>query len=314
MQVFNNLESYLKIEGGRSQKIALTIGNFEGLHLGHRELISRLVAGARQSGALPALITFEPHPLQFFKPQLGPLRITSAMEESRLLSEWGIAVCFHLKFDQRMSNLSAEEFMKMLTVLPIESVFVGDDFSFGKSKTGGFKDLLRFFSTQQVKCNQMDSFLLEGKRVSSSLIRQELSFANYELASKYLGRPYALEGEVVRGESRGRTIGFPTANVDVSQFFLPKLGVSACRVWVGKRHFLAVTNLGVRPTFHQDKQANLEIHLLGFSEDIYGQNIRVEFVKYLRPEMKFDGIEQLKAQIRKDILAAKVALNEKKDS
>lgn len=314
MRIFNHLESYLKSEGRGSQKLALTIGNFEGLHLGHRELISRLVASARRSGALPALITFEPHPLQFFKPQVGPLRITSVQEESRLLSEWGIEICFHLRFDQKMANLSADEFMNMLSVLPVESIFVGDDFSFGKSKSGGFKDLTRFFSGGKVDCNQMESFLFEGRRVSSTLIRQEISVANYASVSRYLGRPYQIEGPVIRGESRGRTIGFPTANVDVSSFFLPKFGVSACLATIGEKQCQAVANLGIRPTFHQDKQANLEVHLLDFSADIYGQNIQIEFVKYLRPEMKFGGIEQLKAQIREDILAAKVALNEKKDS
>jgi len=285
----------------------LTIGNFDGVHLGHRALLARLTATAAQVGLPAAVLTFEPHPREFFAPESAPPRLSTLREKLELIADDGVAIAYVCHFNARFAALSAGEFIERVLVgaLRVRHLIVGDDFRFGARRTGDFA-LLRDAGADLGFCVEaMDSVTLEGERASSSAVRDALQDGRLEHAARLLGRPYSIDGRVVRGEQIGRQLGFATANIRIKHEGPPLQGVFAVEVkgLPGGPH-RGAANLGYRPTAHQASRPLLEVHLFDFSADIYGAHLNVRFLHKLRDEMKFPDFDALKAQIARDVEAA----------
>ncbi|WP_300337986.1 bifunctional riboflavin kinase/FAD synthetase [Accumulibacter sp.] len=285
----------------------LTIGNFDGVHLGHRALLARLTATAAQVGLPAAVLTFEPHPREFFAPESAPPRLSTLREKLELIADDGVEIAYVCHFNAHFAALSAGEFIERVLVgaLRVRHLIVGDDFRFGTRRTGDFA-LLRDAGAHLGFCVEaMDSVTLEGERASSSAVRDALQDGRLEHAARLLGRPYSIDGRVVRGEQIGRQLGFATANIRIKHERPPLQGVFAVEVkgLPGGPH-RGAANLGYRPTAHQASRPLLEVHLFDFSADIYGAHLNVRFLHKLRDEMKFPDFDALKAQIARDVEAA----------
>ncbi len=299
----------------------LTIGVFDGLHVGHRHVIERVKTLADQLGVQSALVTFDPHPAQLLRPELAPLLLTGLDHKLELLAEMGVDTVVVVPFDVDRAAESAEGFVHSVLIdcLGARAVVVGEDFHFGKGRLGNVELLQEMGESNGFEVHAQPLIPRPGPlaadgaktSVSSTAVRQALSHGDVSAAYGYLGRPHEVRGEVVTGDQRGRTIGFPTANVIVDpKFAIPADGVYAG--WYitpdGSRHRAAV-NIGRRPTFYEDADVSLiEAHLIGFEGDLYGQPARVQFAERLRGEQKFNGIDELQAQLTRDIAAAEVAL------
>ena len=291
----------------------LTIGNFDGVHLGHRALLARLKTRAEQNHLLPAVLTFEPHPRDYFSPQTAPARLTTLREKLELISDEGIAMAYVGHFNAGFAARSAEEFIERILVatLRVKHLIVGDDFCFGAGRRGNFAMLQEAGETFDFSVEAVESVILDGVRVSSSAVREALAAGQMERAASLLGRPYSIDGRVVHGDKVGRQLGFATANIRIKHNPPPLLGVFAVEVTEAietttakGRKFKGVANLGVRPSLTETPRPLLEVHLLDFAGDIYGQHLNVRFVHKLRDEMKFPDFDALKAQIACDVEAA----------
>lgn len=286
----------------------LTMGTFDGVHRGHQVIIRRLIAGAHAGNAPAVVLTFEPHPVALLRPEKAPLLLTSADERAALLGELGVDLVITHPFDHEVAALSAREFLvRLQTHLGFTQFWVGYDFAMGHNREGTLPVLRQFGSELGYTLQVIEPITLGGKTISSSQIRNLIAEGNVAEAAERLGRPYRLSGQVVEGAKRGRTIGIPTANLalDAKRAY-PARGVYACRAWVNGERVDAVTNIGLRPTFENGTaQTSVEVHLLDFSGDLYGQELGLEFVGRLRDEQKFSGIEALVAQIQQDIRQAR---------
>jgi riboflavin kinase / FMN adenylyltransferase len=285
----------------------VTVGNFDGVHLGHQAVIGQLKQHAKSLGVLSVLLTFEPQPLEHFRPEAAPARLTSFREKFLQLRAEGIdkLVCLH--FQSSLAKVSAEDFVQKLFVdaMNMKGIIIGDDFRFGRDREGDINVLRSMGEEAGFDVIPIQSFSLGGARVSSSRIRQALADHDFDSASSLLGRPYSISGRVRHGDKRGRQLGFPTANISLSRTTSPLLGVYAVRVrGVEDKVINGVANIGTRPVF-DGKQLLLEVHLLDYQNDIYGKHIEVEFLQYLRGETKFASIDDLKKQIDQDIDDAK---------
>lgn len=288
----------------------LALGSFDGVHLGHQEVIRSLVGAARSAGARSAVLTFFPHPKRLLQHIAGPYYITLLEDRVALLAELGVDLIITHPFTEEVRQTRAADFVeKLLTHLDMRQIW-GGNFAFGYKREGDvpFLRLLgagRGFSVELVQSMVMVS----GEWVSSSRIRRDLQVGEIEDVNACLGRPYHVRGVVVYGNQRGRTIGFPTANVDAwAEQLLPGHGVYGTYAWVGQTRYLAATNVGVRPTV-DGHTVKVEAHLLDFDGDLYGQELRVEFVTHIRNEHKFTGLEALKAQIKQDVAEIRQRLN-----
>lgn len=286
----------------------LTIGNFDGVHLGHRALLARLNRCARQYGLPAAVLTFEPHPREFFSPQTAPARLTTLREKLELLADDGVDLTHVCHFRAPFAALSAEEFIARVLVgaLRVRLLLVGDDFRFGAGRTGDFALLRDRSATFGFQVQTMDSVTVDGERVSSSAVRKALQEGRLAQATRLLGRPYAIDGRVVRGDQIGRTLGFATANMRIKHERPPLLGVFAVEVHglPGGPH-RGAANLGYRPSAQPLARPLLEVHLLDFSADIYGAHLSVRFLHKLRNEMSFPDFSALKTQIAADVDATR---------
>ncbi|MEY2632372.1 MAG: hypothetical protein RIR00_1026 [Pseudomonadota bacterium] len=285
----------------------LTLGNFDGVHLGHAALIARLRAKAAELGLPAAVLTFEPHPREFFAPQQAPARLTTLREKLELLADLGVDVSCVCRFNAPFAALSAEAFIRDVVVggLQARHVIIGDDFRFGARRAGDLALLQQRGAELGFTAEAMGSVLAVDERVSSSGVREALARGDMERATVLLGRPYIIDGRVVHGDKIGRQLGFATANIRIKHNPLPMTGVFAVEVaGVGTGLRLGVANLGTRPTLG-GLRTLLEIHLFDFSGDIYGAHLSVRFVHKLRDEMKFPDLSALKAQIGRDVLAAR---------
>lgn len=285
----------------------LAIGNFDGVHLGHGALVRRLVQAARQHAGVPTVLTFEPHPREFFSPKSAPARLTTLREKLELLNECGAEQAMVCRFDAAFAALSAEQFVEEVLVrgLQVRHVIIGDDFRFGKGRKGDL-ELLRVEGEKHgFGVEAMESVIVDGERVSSSGVRDALAGGDMERAARLLGRPYVIDGRVVHGDKIGRQIGFSTANIRIKHNPLPMTGVFAVEVGgLGDQPLPAVANLGIRPTVNGTRPL-LEVHLFDFDRDIYGAHLSVRFVHKLRDEQKFPSFDALKAQIALDAQAAR---------
>ena len=285
----------------------LTIGNFDGVHLGHRALLARLTAAAAKAGLPAAVLTFEPHLREFFAPQSAPPRLSTLREKLELLADDGVELTYVCHFNARFAGLSAEVFIERVLVgaLRVRHLIVGDDFRFGTRRSGDFALLREAGDRLGFQVEAMDSVTLEGERASSSAVRDALQDGRLEHAARLLGRPYSIDGRVVRGDQIGRQLGFATANIRIKHERPPLQGVFAVEVkgLPGGPH-RGAANLGYRPTANQVARPLLEVHLFDFAADIYGAHLNVRFLHKLRDEMKFPDFDALKAQIANDVKAA----------
>lgn len=291
----------------------IAIGNFDGVHNGHVAVIDAARAEARRLGRPLAVLTFAPHPRRFFRPDQPPFLLTRLRTKLRLFAGLGVEFAHVLRFDARLAGVTAEQFVDDLLVdqLAARHVAVGYDFVFGKGRAGR-ADLLRarlaVAGVATTTVAAVASATGPNAVFSSTAARGALAAGDLATAQAILGRPFSIEGRVAIGDRRGRTIGFPTANLWLGEYVRPRFGVYAVCVDIAGRSHPGVANLGLRPTFGGDREPRLEVHLLDFAGDLYGQRICVDLLQFLRAEQKFDGIDALKAQIALDAASARAAL------
>jgi riboflavin kinase/FMN adenylyltransferase len=286
----------------------LAIGNFDGLHLGHRALLERLTAKARQLDLPASVMTFEPHPRELFAPDQAPARLTSLREKLGLLEACGVDRAYVCHFSHKLAALSADQFIDRLLVggLAVRYLIIGDDFRFGRGRGGDFALLQQAGVEHNFGVEAMHTVDLDGERVSSSAVREALAAGDLEHAARLLGRPYNISGRVVHGDKIGRRLGFPTANIQLKRKRVPLAGVFAVTVsGVDKRHLPGAASLGVRPTLGNGLKPVLEVHLFDFDREIYGSHVTVHFLHKLRDEAKYDSLAALTAQIERDVAATR---------
>jgi riboflavin kinase / FMN adenylyltransferase len=286
----------------------VSIGNFDGMHLGHQALFSELQSGLGADG-VRVLITFFPHPRVFFHRQSLP-HITSLREKIRQAAAIGIDFFFIVRFDRQLSQLTAGDFLQRYIKQCCDPrlVVVGDDWGFGRGRSAGVEELRRYGSDNGIAVNVVAGKLVEGTRVSSRAIREALSAGKLNVAEQLLGRRFSFSGIVIHGDHRGARLGFPTANISPPNQLLPQDGVYASRLLHRGRWYAAVSNVGVRPTFGGMRRL-VETHVLDKEElQLYQQRVELEFVARLREERRFSGQEELQAQIAADVLAAREKL------
>ena len=290
----------------RHRGCVLTIGNFDGVHLGHQAVLSRVVAIARQMQLPSCVMLFEPQPLELFAGDAAPARLTRFREKYVALAELGIDRLLCVHFTPAFAAQAPEQFIQQLLLkqLGVEQLIVGDDFRFGKNRSGSFELLTLAAEQHQFGLCSTSSLLLGEQRISSTLIRQALAEDNLTLASEMLGRPFALTGRVRHGRKLGRDLGFPTANVFLYRRKLPVAGVYAITANTVYGRFQGVANIGNRPTVQGQRQ-QLEAHLFDFKGDLYGSQIKVLLQHKLRNEQRFASLAELQQQIAADVTAAK---------
>jgi len=292
MQVFRHFPSQ------SCPPLALAIGNFDGMHLGHQTLLAKLTEVAKNKGLTPAVMTFEPHPREFFTPQNAPARLTTLREKLEYFVEANIEKVFICAFNQKFAQISAIDFMQNILrqQLNANTILVGEDFRFGARRLGSVDD----FRNNGFDLIDLPQVNFEQQRVSSTLVRNALAAGDLLHAAQLLGRPYSISGKVVHGAKRGRQMGFPTANIHMRHERPALTGVYAVKL----DGLPSVANLGVRPTIAGIPKLLLEVHVLDFDGDLYGRHVHVQFLKKLREEMKFENLDALKTQIGKDIQVA----------
>ena len=292
--------------------VALTIGNFDGVHLGHQALLENLKCEAGTRGLDTAVIVFEPHPREFFAPQQAPTRLTSLREKLEILKGLGVGHVHICRFNREFAALPPEEFVSRILVdgLKARYVLVGDDFRFGAKRAGDFDGLLVYGEKYGFKAEAMHTIEAAGQRASSTAVREALAGGDMAGAAQLLGRPYSISGRVVGGDRLGSKIGYPTANIQLKHNRPPVKGVFAVRVQgLGTPDWPGVANLGTRPSVHPNGNPTLEVHLFDLERDLYRRHLRVEFLHKLRDEAKFPNFEALVAQIGKDAAQARELLN-----
>ena len=291
----------------------ITLGNFDGLHLGHQELIKRIIQRAEETASLSMVVTFRPHPLKILAPDKCPPLISIYEEKIRLLEKLGIDVLVKIPFSLDFAAMEPRAFVKDLLcdLLGAKEIFVGYNYRFGKGRKGDIRLLRELGEEFGFAVREIDQVSLNGEVISSTRIRQLLKNGEVEAAAKFLGRPYALCGIVVKGDGRGRGLGFPTANIASRHAIIPSNGVYAVKLSVRDRDYNGVVNIGMRPTFEPGTLA-IEVHIFDFDEDIYGEEITVSFMRKIREEKKFRNAGALIKQISKDITEARRLLSEEK--
>lgn len=293
----------------RTGKTSVAIGNFDGVHLGHQALIESMLEQARLKKLCPTVLTFYPHPVELLKPHKKLERLTTTSEKLFLLEKLGVEQVLVARFNEELSKLSPEKFFAtyLKNGLRAETLHVGFNFCFGKDKSGNTETLATLSKENGIFLKVEEQVDASGERVSSSSIRRYLAEGQVAHAGRLLGRPYSITGQVVKGDQRGRKLGFPTANLRCPlDKIVPLNGVYLTRVNWQKEELKAVTNVGIRPTFtSQDTLPIIEVHLLDFDSQIYDEFLTVDFVDRIRPEKKFSTVEELKDQIQKDVEMAR---------
>ncbi len=284
--------------------LALAIGNFDGMHLGHQAMMDKLIGTAQSQGLKAAVMTFEPHPREFFTPGNAPTRLSSLREKLELFAEAGVEYAYVCHFNRRFAEVSAEDFMQRILrqAMNVKAVLVGEDFRFGAGRRGAQAD----FVSAGFQIISLPDVMLDQRRVSSTAVREALAQGDLGRAEKLLGRPYTISGKVVHGDKVGRTWGYPTANIHMLHDRPPLFGVYAVKLeGLAESPLPGVASLGVRPTVKQGGKPTLEVHLFDFQQDIYGKHVRVHFLHKIRDEMKFADIETLKTWIASDAQKAR---------
>ncbi|MEJ5349599.1 MAG: bifunctional riboflavin kinase/FAD synthetase [Desulfosoma sp.] len=309
MRVIRRLEDIQK----PLQNPVMTIGNFDGVHRGHKVLFHRVVDWAKKLGGQSVVMTFDPHPLQVLAPSGGPDFITSPGKKLQLIEAEGIDVTIVVPFSKDFAQISAHDFVKDLLVdrIGVRGIVVGYDYRFGRNREGDIRLLRELGNRYGFQVEMVSGIELEGTLVSSTAIRQLIRDGQMEEAERLLGRPYEIVGRVVKGRERGRLLGFPTANVDIQKQVAPKPGVYAVEVEIEGETYGGAANFGWNPTFG-DPTPSLEVHVLDFEGNLYGKDIAVRFVERIRDERRFPGPEALVAQIQRDVETVRSILTSKK--
>lgn len=300
MNIYNDLTQISAQIG----PVALAIGNFDGLHLGHQELIKEIT---NSTSLQSVVISFEPHPVQVLKPQIPFKRLFNFEDQIEQLKKFHVQNLVKLHFNKSIAELSYLQFLDLITSkLKISKMVVGYDFHFGKNKEGTIENLKKWCDQRQIEFVKINEVQLNGMTVSSTEIKRQIELSDLSLVQKMLARTFYLKGVVVKGDQRGRLLGFPTANMQVEEIYQkPKVGVYGTKTIVNGKTYASITNIGKTPTFKNDEIIKIETHILNFNEEIYGQEIEVHFLKYIRNEKKFSSIEEIKQQILHDIEESK---------
>ena len=284
----------------------LTIGNFDGVHIGHRKIIDQLLKEAKAFKLKPVVITFDPHPAKLLKQRGRVLMLSSLQHRLRLLEELGVELCVVIDFNRKFIEKDAESFLRDLLVnkLNMKKLVIGDKFSFGRERLKNAASLRSISKKLGFQVRIIRSKRYKSAAISSSVIRHLIEKGKLNIASRLLARPVSVLGTVIHGRKRGRIIGFKTANIDPHHEAIPPSGVYAVYSRIGKSNYRSVLNIGTRPTFNE-KDPSIEAHIFGINRDLYGKVIEVSFVKKIRPEKKFENEDILRAQIIKDSIIAK---------
>lgn len=291
---------------------ALTIGNFDGVHRGHQALLKKLVQTAKEKNIQSCVMTFEPHPIEYFAPEKAPARILNLRDKLEALAEVGIDQVLVIHFNQLFANLSPDDFVKKILVdsLKVQSILIGDDFHYGSKRAGNFSNLVEAGLKYGFSVENMATFEENQVRISSSAIRSALSQGDLRLARQLLGRPYMLSGHVLHGQKLGRTLGFPTLNVSLANK-LQLRKPAAEGIFIAQVHGLsdnplpAVASLGQRPTVDDSGRYLLEVHVFNFNQSVYGKLVRIELIEKIRDEEKYNDLETLQNAINQDAALAK---------
>jgi riboflavin kinase / FMN adenylyltransferase len=300
----------LTLAGGIPEQLKgsiVALGNFDGFHLGHQAVVSRAVARGFHERRPVIVATFDPHPVRFFKPDLPPFRLTTLDQRERLFAHAGADAMLVFEFNRELASMDAEQFVSEVLAREIGAagVVTGDDFSFGKGRTGDVALLRSLGLLHGIGAEAVPQVVLDGERISSGRIREALVAGDSAKATHMLSRDYAIEGVVQRGDRRGRELGYPTANLELGDYQRPKYGIYAVRVSLADgREIPGVASLGVRPTFEPPKEL-LEAHLFGFDGELYGQRIEVALHAFIREEKKFESLDHLVEHMREDEAAAR---------
>jgi riboflavin kinase / FMN adenylyltransferase len=297
MKIFHGTEN-----ANIQKPTVLTLGVFDGLHLGHQRIMQTVVERAAAVEAVPTAITFDPHPRAVLHPESAPPLLQTLDQRLANFEVLGIEQAIVIRFDMAFAGKHAEDFLHEIVHdrLHAKEVYLGKGFAFGKNRSGNIELLRKMGSELGFFADEVPEVQLRGQRISSSKIRELLDKGRVNLVRRMLGRPYGVEGVIVRGNRRGHTIGFPTANLRPHNRVIPKFGVYATASLVEGVWRRSVTNIGVRPTFGTDLEASIESYIFDFDEDLYGDVLRVRFLHRIRDERKFNGIDELKTQIQRD--------------
>jgi riboflavin kinase/FMN adenylyltransferase len=299
---------------GPFSRTVVTVGNFDGVHLGHRAILGRVTARAKELGSQPVALTFDPHPVKMLRPQANLPMLTTPEQKFRLLKEAGMDAVVVLPFTQEFAAIPARDFVVRYFVesLKAREVVVGHDYNFGHQREGNIDLLKELGQTLGFTVQVVWAVEVNGAVVSSSLIRAMLKLGKVEEANELLGRPYSVSGQVIVGKGRGaKLLGIPTANIRPENDLLPASGIYAVVAQWGEKILPGVANIGTCPTFDNETALSLEVHIFDFAGDLYGENLSVAFIARLREERRFPSIEALGAQIRADIAAARQVLRER---
>ena len=284
----------------------LTLGVFDGLHLGHQLIMKTIVERAGATGAVPTVLTFDPHPRALLHPESAPPLLQTFDQKIEALGVLGIEQTIVIRFDQNFAQIRAEDFLRAVIAerLHAKEVYLGCGFAFGHGREGNIELLRSVSQSLGFIADEVPELRLRGRRVSSSRIRELLQQGRVNLARRMLGRPYGVEGRVVRGAERGASLGFPTANIQPQNRVIPRTGVYVTAALIDGQWRRSVTNIGTRPTFGSDNESSVETFVLNWSGDLYGDVVRVRFLHRLREEKKFSSIDELKFQIERDAARA----------
>jgi riboflavin kinase / FMN adenylyltransferase len=307
MKIFSNVEDQSLSMAGS----VVTMGNFDGIHLGHQALIRNTVEESKRLGYPSIVLTFEPHPLKILAPERAPRLILSYEDKMGLLESFGVEIVIAQRFDRQFASIAADEFVRRLLVdrLRIKKLWVGRDLRFGQGRKGGTDDLLRLAPDAGFEVGVLDPILLDGVRISSSIIRQLVEKGRVNEVRPMLGRYHFVSGRVVTGHRRGHKLGFPTANISSATEVVPMNGIYATLIQLRHKQWFSVSSIGVNPTFG-DGARTMESFILNFEEDIYDESVKLSFVKRLRDEKKFSRVQDLVAQMHDDVNGAKAVFKE----
>lgn len=285
----------------------LALGVFDGVHVGHQAVIERAVNAARESGGKSFVVTFSPHPIRVIAPEKAPNSLLATLDEkASVLRSLGVDGLLVIPFDSDFAGMLAEEFVRKLAESNISSIAVGEDWRFGSKRSGDVEMLRRMGADMGFQLQAVPPVMWDGERISSTRIRQAIRDGNFDAVGKMLGRPYEVSGIVIEGKKLGRELGFRTANIRLGDLQAPQDGVWAVKV---DENFNGVANLGLKPTVGGEERL-LEVHVLDLDADLYGKTMRVKFLHFLRAEVKFESLANLKAQISKDVDSARKLFGE----
>jgi len=304
MQVLRSISELSRLPG----PLFLAIGVFDGVHLGHQAVISTSARHAREAGGTPVVVTFDPHPAKVLRPNDAPHLLTATQHKIALIRDLGVAHLLVLCFDRQFAATAPDEFVRQLVTnsRPLREICVGHEWSFGKGRAGNLALLKRLGTTYDFDVVGVQAVTVNGEVVSSTAIRRAVAGGDLIQATKMLGREYTILGTVKAGQKLGRKLGFPTANLSAHSEQFPPNGVYLAEARLGGNLYRGVANLGYRPTVSAgDPERLLELHLFDMNKDIYGQEIEVRFLRYLRPEQTFENVEALVAQISRDVAQAR---------